>query len=465
MKIRVLLSALILFNFLAPSSMAAENNSVASRSSIDRLDDLSGYQIRLIYVVPADVKDRNLDTDGTIAKWLEEVRKVSKVQTGLTPRFDTYQNRFDVGYLKSKYTIAQLVGTTTTRNADDLLRNELPTSEQESFKGVGFIIDGRIAFRDYCGYASRPGKYFTAWLGEGCWENSDGYNNRPYITWIATTILHEWLHNLGVKHTCVTNELMYGEGCEAIDPGDMNSIDENRAYYLGADKSGVDISLLPVWEENIKLGPIDKDFQKVTKSNNPWRNSVGLDDIWGVFELPKDWAAPSQVSWKCDVVTSTGIVLDSSMKNSMCESTITSNLKIGTRIYMSVTAQGLWQTSRGFVVFDIFGQEGESKYCETNSCVVGETVRVDIDLCFATDGYAKLQLLQNGIWTDVKKDKMIKDVTRCKNSYPYTAFTTIKGLSAGINKFRWIRADDKSFKKTLSTYKEFEIEIQPEAVK
>jgi uncharacterized protein involved in high-affinity Fe2+ transport len=92
MKLRVLLSALVLINFLVPSSIAAENNSVATRSPIDRPDDLSGYQIRLIYVVPADVKDRNLDTDGTIAKWLEEVRKVSKVQTGLTPRFDTYQN-------------------------------------------------------------------------------------------------------------------------------------------------------------------------------------------------------------------------------------------------------------------------------------------------------------------------------------------------------------------------------------
>jgi hypothetical protein len=92
---------------------------------------------------------------------------------------------------------------------------------------------------------------------------------------------------------------------------------------------------------------------------------------------------------------------------------------------MSVTARGLWQTSRGFTVFDVLGQKGESKYCESNSCVVGETVRVDIDLCFATDGYAKLQLLQNGIWIDLKKDKMVKEVTSCKSSYPYTAFTTI----------------------------------------
>ena len=465
MKLRVLLSAFLFINFLAPSSMAVENNSVATRSSIDRPDDLSGYQIRLIYVVPADVKDRNLDTNGTISKWIEEVKKVSKVQTGLTPRFDTYQNNFDIGYLKSQYTIAQLVGAPKSLEALGLLQKELPLSEQDDLKGVGFIVDGKIVSTGYCGYANMPGKYFSAWLGTDCWEDTEAYNNRDYITWIARAILHEWFHNLGVDHTCVTDELMWGGGCEAIDQGDKNSIDEKRAYYLGASKSGVDISLLPVWEENIKSGPIVKDFQKVTKSNNPWRSSEGLVGIWGTFELSKDWASSSEVSWKCDVVTSTGLILESSLKNSMCEAKAKSNLKIGTRIYMSVVAEGLWQRSSSVVVFEVLGQEGESKYCESNSCVVGETVRVDIDLCFATGGYVKLQLLQNGIWIDLKKDKMVKDVTRCKTSYPYTAFTNLKGLSIGINKFRWIRADDKGFKKTLSTYKEFEIEIQPEAVK
>jgi len=70
----LLVSALIGNLPFTVSATAADNNSVAIRSLVDRPDDLIGYQIRLIYVVPADIKDRNLDTNGTISKWIDEVR-------------------------------------------------------------------------------------------------------------------------------------------------------------------------------------------------------------------------------------------------------------------------------------------------------------------------------------------------------------------------------------------------------
>lgn len=454
----------LLLSILPSTSIAAENNSALIRSLVDRPDDLAGYQLRLIYVVPADIKDRNLDTNGTISKWIEEVRKISRVQTGLTPRFDTYQNKYDVGYLKSKYTNAQLTGTAGTKNADNLLREELSSEEQNSLKGIGFVIDGSIVTK-YCGYANLPGKYFTAWLGEGCWEDSDWYKNRPYITYIATTILHEWLHNLGVEHTCVTNDLMWGSGCEAIEEGDNNSIDEKRLNYLRANKSGVDISQLPVWEETIKTGLINLEFQTTSKSSNPRRNSLGSDGIWGSFELSKDWADQDSTVWKCEVKTSTALLLLSSIKNGMCESKIPSGLKIGTRVYMTVSVEGLWQKSNAVLVFDVLGEQGEERYCESRTCVSGDTLRLDMDLCFNVEGYAKLQMKQNEKWVDLKTHKMYKGHSSCSTTFPYFVLTTLKTLPVGTHILKWTWATDRGFTKSLTSYKEFQRVIQPEVIK
>ena len=465
MKLKTLLCLTLLLSLFPSTAIAAENNSSPIRSLNDRPDDLAGYQIRLIYVVPSDVKDRNLDTNGTISKWIDEVRKISRVQTGLTPRFDTYQNKFDIGFLKSKYTIAQLIGTSGTRNADDLLRKELSISEQNSLKGNGFIIDGRVSFSDYCGYASSPGKYFTAWLGENCWEDTDWYNNRLYITWMARSILHEWLHNLGVKHTCVKDDLMWGVGCEAIEQGDNNSIDSSRLNYLRANKSGIDISLLPVWEETFNSGVINLEFQSKTKSLNPWRNPAGDDEFWGSFELSKDWASTSSISRTCEVKTSTGLTLLNTMTDTNCYSKLPFNLKIGTRIYMTVTIIGLWQRSSGVLVFDVLGEKGEERYCESTTCILGETLKLDIDYCFKVEGFGKLQIKKNDNWTDLKTHKTVLGLPGCGKDFPYSAVTTLKGLPVGTHTLRWSRATDRAFTQSATTYKEFQITIKPEVIK
>ena len=464
MRLKVLLCLTLLLALFPSVAIAAENNSVPIRSLVDRPDDLIGYQLRLIYVVPADVKDRNLDTNGTISKWIDEVRKITRVQTGLTPRFDTYQNKYDVGYLKSKYTNAQLIDDSGTRDARDLLREELSIAEQNNLKGIGFVIDGSIV-TDYCGYAGRPGKYFTAWLGKSCWEDSDWYNNRPYITYIALTILHEWLHNLGVKHTCVKDDLMWGDGCEAVEEGDNNSIDEKRVNYLRADKSGVDISQLPVWEETVKAGLIHLEFESNDKSENPRRNSVNLDKIWGSFYLSEEWAVTSVASWTCEVKTSTGIILPSSILEGRCDSRIPSNLKIGTRIYMSVSVNGLWHKSKGTQIFDVHGENGEERYCESNTCVFGETLKLDMDLCFNIEGYAKLQMKQNEKWVNLKTHKMYKDGSSCDTAFPYFVFTTVKSLPVGTHILKWTWATDRVFTKSLTSYEEFQIVIQSEVIK
>ena len=462
MKFKVWFSLAILFCSFPIAANAADENLATARSSVDRADDLSGYQIRLIYVLPAGARDRMLDTNGTISNWIGQVRTISRTQIGLTPIFDLYLGKPDVGFLQSKYSLAEL---STSKGAIELLTKELSTSEQIGLKGVGFIIDGMPRNSDYCGYASRPGKYFTAWLGQSCWEDTDQYKNRPYWTYIASTILHEWLHNLGVTHTCVKNDLMWGAGCDAASSGDGNSIDASRGNYVRAEKSGVDISLLPVWEESPKADVIQLGFRDLDKSVNPSRFTSGKDNIWAKFYLANNWVEPSSVQWECEVFTSGGIVLNSSVASGLCESKILTNFKIGTRIYLRVTANGLWQRSSSITVFTVLGQNGESSYCESKTCILGETVKLDPGLCFSTEGFAKLEIKRAENWVTLKTQRAMKGNSACSSGNSYFVATAVQDMPVGTNILRWTWATDRAFSKSVTTYKEFQVEIQTEAKK
>ena len=446
----LLASALIGNSAFIVSSIAAESNTVAIRSLVDRPDDLIGYQVRLIYVVPADAIDRNLDTNGTIGKWIEEIRKISRVQTGLTPRFDTYQSKFDVGFLQSKYTTAQLIGKAGTSNADDLLQKELPVGEQQSLKGIGFIIDGVRTPTDYCGFAQRPGKYFTFWLGKDCWEDSDGDNNRPYITYIASGILHEWLHNLGVKHTCVTDDLMWGDGCESIDRGDGNSIDAQRVNYLRADKSGVDISILPVWLETDTLQKI---FVQPLETYFP--SSIKRSDAinyWATFDSQSGLATVRCITLinGIEVATTTEDVDAGSRIN--CYSSIPPTAKLNSKITMKVVWEGLWNYSEVSKQSYLSAETSNSKVCTGPTCVVGDVFESALVLCGKSAFFSSLQIQIGGAWVDIKKQQLsTKDGVGCPTKYPFSVMTRVKLRDAGTFNYRWMVYVDSLRSEVLST--------------
>lgn len=462
MKPKRIIWILIFTILLSPvQSSSAEQDNVLPRSGTDRPDDLNGYQVRLIYVVPSDRPDRQLDEKGYLNNWITQIIYETRVQIGLTPRFDKYEGKYDIGYLKSKYTVKEL----SSFEGDDLLLDELPVSDTLKLKGIGFVIDGKLDSLRYCGYAGRPGSSFVAYLGPNCWEDTSRYNENRKSTWISRTILHEWLHNLGVEHTCVENDLMHGEGCDSVPQGSGRELDAQRQNYLRASKSGVDISLLPVWEETFKLGKITLPFSSTVQSNDPWRGSKLLKEIWGVFSLNKDWAVRSKVQFTCSVITSSGVTLVSSVKNGTCESNIPDNLGIGTVVYMTMKATGLWHESSKTLSFRVKGEQGETEFCESSTCIAGETLKIGIDFCFKVGGFAALQRKSGDQWIDLKVHKSVSNTSGCKGEFPFTFETFIRSLDEGVHTLRWVRSGNRKFSPLISTYKEFQLNIKQEVTK
>ena len=78
------------------------------RSAVDRPDEVSGFQIHLVYVVPNGSTDLNVDTNGQIDAWVKEGNAWLSNKVGHSLQFDTFQGLTDVTFLSSKYRVPEL---------------------------------------------------------------------------------------------------------------------------------------------------------------------------------------------------------------------------------------------------------------------------------------------------------------------------------------------------------------------
>ena len=84
----------------------------AVRSTADRTDDFAGYQIHVMYVLPSDGIDYNLDTNGSIASSVAATQKWFVAQTRGTRRlrFDTSNGELDISFFRLARTDAAIAG-------------------------------------------------------------------------------------------------------------------------------------------------------------------------------------------------------------------------------------------------------------------------------------------------------------------------------------------------------------------
>src|ERR671930_393293 len=88
---------------------AAAPASALPRSTTDRPDAVSGKQIHVFYVLPSDRRDRQLDTNGTLANTVAAFRGwLAQKAGGRTLRLDTYQGEPDVTFRRMTRTDADM---------------------------------------------------------------------------------------------------------------------------------------------------------------------------------------------------------------------------------------------------------------------------------------------------------------------------------------------------------------------
>jgi hypothetical protein len=231
------------------------------RAMQDREDDVAGYLVKVLYVLPHDGVDRELDTNGAIVLSIAAMQQwLVQQTTGKRLRFDTYQGALDIAFVRLKRLEAEL------KKHGSWIRDEIETHLGE----MGFNDPRKLYLVYYDGDATecgggpsktKPGSVAAIYLqglrGE---RNACGKELTANVALPGPNeygALHEILHGLGFVASCAPNrtipttcpnrrqvagahvrddptDLMYA-GCKPWRP---STLDVNRDDYFKHRKPG-----------------------------------------------------------------------------------------------------------------------------------------------------------------------------------------------------------------------------------
>ena len=161
----------------------------ATRFVDDQPDKHQGLQIRAVYVVPAGQKDRHLDTNGTIEKYLKEGNRFLKSTLGETFQLDTrLDGTLDIGFWSPDE------NTKNWPSTDSWVANhgEIFDPKVSNRKHYVFFQEGDNP--SLCGTNDmRNGS--VIFLGSACKGRVGQVKYFQSIVWV-----HEVFHNFGAVH-------------------------------------------------------------------------------------------------------------------------------------------------------------------------------------------------------------------------------------------------------------------------
>jgi hypothetical protein len=221
----------------APLPATSPAACVTSRTSVERVDDLAEHQVHLIYALPSDARDLELDRNGQIAASLGHVdRYLRERLDGSAFRLDTCDGNIDVTFLRLARTSAEYAA----------MRSGFLQGLELDLARDGFRYGRKLYVVVWGGLAN------WARLDDGCGGDAGFHGVAVAYLWATngdacpaigvelpigepdTGLAHEIVHLLGLPAACGANvddgghvaddpsDLMYGRGhttAEVIDAG------------------------------------------------------------------------------------------------------------------------------------------------------------------------------------------------------------------------------------------------------
>ncbi|HEV8264892.1 MAG TPA: hypothetical protein VGQ06_08060 [Gemmatimonadales bacterium] len=181
----------------------------SSRSGVDRLDDVTGPQVHVVYVLPSDGDDRHLDTDGTLEHTVGSWQTWLGGQTGgRVFRLDTYQGALDITFVQ----LARSNATMMSYGAyvrDTIEKDLTALGLVVSPKIYAVYYDGGSTFS--CGGGAwppaLPGRVGALYL-HGTPPGAPPCNTNTFVAspsdppkYLEFSMIHELMHTLGFVAT------------------------------------------------------------------------------------------------------------------------------------------------------------------------------------------------------------------------------------------------------------------------
>jgi len=437
---RLFISVILLSAIFAPISGAAP----LARSILDRPDEVSGYQIHLIYVVTKDGVDEQRDLNGQIDTWVNESQTWLQINSGHQLIFDSYQGQVDVTFLQSKYTKSELCfdACDTLFKLTDEIRAQDPNlaASKTLYFNLSEILDPR-----YCGWANGFGNLSLGFSkGENC--------NSPYSVSVhglsspAKTLIHELFHTFGVAHVCSNeSDIMIGSPeCNTNSPsfGQVRTtLDLSHKNYLGGDLAGIDISKLPIWKD----GSGSKEYAKLSPtSGNLYMPRltdgtvvVRSGEVSGGFA----WSWSKQVTNYFEKVTCTITSGDKKLTGTAVKSSCVFAVPPEWHPGSDFTVTQDIAVGPYFGTASVSGKIARANYsitpCTPEICIEGGSVEIS-GYCWSPNvERLVLEQLVEGIWQEVQSKKT-EIGSGCGRENPMNADFTLKFDSVGTKIYRMV---------------------------
>lgn len=235
---RLSITLLLLLSIFLPAVHAQ----TVERTLIDRPDDEGGYQVQVVYVIPSDGVDRELDINGAIAtSFTSVIQWMAKTTGGRTLRVDTYNGALDIPFVRLSQTEATLASQGLYIR-DAIEAEMLLMGFNNPKKLYAVYYDGEAD--GACGGAAWPpeiiGRVGAIYLkGRYADPNvptcdtlslASSIENPDYFEF---AILHELFHSLGAVPTCAPNHHLRGHSAD--NPKDLMYSGEEVWRYSALD--------------------------------------------------------------------------------------------------------------------------------------------------------------------------------------------------------------------------------------
>ncbi len=423
---------------------------VQSRSTLDRPDDVAGYQIHFVYVVPADGSDNSWDTNRKINTWIDAAQTWLQAKVNRQLIVDSSNQEYDITFLKSKYTVAEMKITEGTTLLNDLTNEIAPVIGASSNpKTYLYIIDGDVS-STYCGRGQTYSNQGMLYGSPLC-LNADfnDYSTSYYgLRFISSAILHEYFHTLGVSHTCYNNsDLMIGvpECLSTSNPQRTSqvTIDTARQYYFGGDKSGADISRMPIWKGNLAT-PVATEW--VQKDGYSYEVSIEAGRMFAIvgkttpgfswtFVQPQAYGGITALSIASCTITYKDLSIPGMYTDRKCIFDIPNTWRVGKEfvVHADIKSGPFWAktTSTGTLLRSDYSKST----CTTDFCFTNETWS-SLNYQWQEDLESVwLQELVNDEWKTLESSNFVKKSVDA-TSYFTTEFAPLNFTTAGLHIIR-----------------------------
>jgi hypothetical protein len=191
---------------LAAASPARPAVKALPRATFDRPDDIAGPQVHVLYVVAADVADRELDIDGEIAASVASWQSWLRGQTGGRGiRLDTYQGELDVTFFRLATTSSAALPRPVVAISTELAAAGFSAPD----KIYAVYYDGASTLACGDGGAPYPSMYLTGSDSRSGTRCTGSFATSP-PGYFDFGLLHELVHSLGYVPSCAPHAAPQG---------------------------------------------------------------------------------------------------------------------------------------------------------------------------------------------------------------------------------------------------------------